>query len=199
MKYGKLFGIVLGLCCVAAGVLFILAGKKNGKEVVISPSSDAAPRTQTAADAASGAAYAVKICVHVCGAVMEPGVYALSADARVGDAIEAAGGFSPGADRNWLNLAEPLSDGVQIRVPTLEEGEALAASEAAALSALVNINTAGVEELMTLPGIGEARARAIIAYREANGDFEEITDIMRVSGIKDGAFKKIKDKIRTGG
>ena len=200
MKYSKLFSIVLGLCCAVAGVLFILAKRQDGGDIVITPSAGSQPQgTEAAAGAPAGVSNSAKIAVHVCGAVEEPGVYYLAPDARVADAIEAAGGFSADADRDWLNLAEPLTDGVQVRVPTVLEGEELASAEAASRAALIDINTAGAEELMTLPGIGESRALAIIAYRETNGPFAEITDIMRVSGIKEAAFEKIKDRIRTGG
>lgn len=200
MKYSKLFSIVLGLCCAVAGVLFILAKRQDGGDIVITPASNVQPQgSEASAGATAGADKTAKIAVHVCGAVEEPGVYYLAPDSRVADAIEAAGGFSADADRDWLNLAETLEDGVQVRVPTVQEGADLASAEAASLSALIDINTAGTEELMTLPGIGEARALAIIAYREANGPFAEITDIMQVSGIKEAAFEKIKDRIRTGG
>ena len=135
------------------------------------------------------------IYVHVCGAVNEPGVVKLPEGSRGQDALEAAGGFAPGAAVDVVNLAEPLTDGVKLYFPTLEEAEDWQESEQAKESGLVNINTADVAQLCTLPGIGEARAKAIIAYRETNGNFQDIEDIMKVSGIKDSAFGKIRDLI----
>lgn len=135
------------------------------------------------------------IYVHVCGAVNAPGVVMLPEGSRGQDALDAAGGFAPDASENFINLAELLADGMQLYFPTREEAESLQESEREEKSNLININTAGVELLCTLPGIGEARARAIVEYRESKGNFETIEDIMQVSGIKDNAFAKIKDLI----
>ncbi|MCD8052907.1 MAG: helix-hairpin-helix domain-containing protein [Lachnospiraceae bacterium] len=161
--------------------------------------------TETAGNApetAESAAQTEEVYVYVCGCVAAPGVYALPVSARVQDAVEAAGGFDEGADTEYWNLAEPVSDGEQIRIPTLSESESMeerAVSEAAAAeetaSGLVNLNTATREELMTLTGIGEAKADAILAYREENGAFASIEEIMNVSGIKEAGFEKIKDQI----
>ena len=136
--------------------------------------------------------------VHVCGAVQQEGVYELPAGSRYEQAIQAAGGFSELADRSALNLAAVVSDGEQIRVLTKEEAQVCRASAEEASDGRININTASREELMSLPGIGEARAEAIIAYREEHGAFQSIEDIMQVSGIKEGAFEKLKAKIKVG-
>lgn len=135
------------------------------------------------------------IYVHVCGAVNAPGVVLLPEGSRGQAALEAAGGFSQDAAEDAVNLAQPLTDGMQLYFPTREEADALRESGAEAESGLVNINTAGVELLCTLPGIGEARAKAIVAYREESGGFQTPEDIMQVSGIKDSAYEKIKDLI----
>lgn len=172
------------------------------------------------------AAAAIEIAVHVCGCVNNPGVYTLCTGARINDAVAAAGGFTPEADVNYLNLAGFLRDGVKVYVPSVDETKDLgqdgrisfdAAGEGAVSSSmtgadvvssgmigigadvddgLVNINTATRDELMTLPGVGESKADAIIKYREENGGFETISQIMNISGIKDGLFNKIKDKIK---
>lgn len=149
-----------------------------------------------------------QICVYVCGAVHNPGVVTLRADSRVEAALQAAGGFTQDADRDYVNLADWVKDGAQIYFPTEEETKALTAgvqsqAEIGAGSAIVfgeeydkvNINTAGQSELCTLPGIGEARALDIISYRERNGAFRTTEDIMKVSGIKNSVYEKIKDKI----
>lgn len=134
--------------------------------------------------------------VHVDGAVGAPGVYELPASSRVNDAVLAAGGLSAGADTSDLNLAAPLSDGEKVHVP-LEGETAAPASGGAATGASddggpVNINTAGVEELDELPGVGEATARAIVEDRERNGPFSAPEDLMRVSGIGEKKFAKLE-------
>lgn len=137
--------------------------------------------------------------VYVCGAVKTPGVYEFTEGTRIYEAINAAGGFEDGADQRVLNLAEPIRDGQQLYVPSVQEtAEAGYSPETKASSAgsgLININTASAAELTAINGIGEARAGDIISYREQNGAFSNIEDIMKVPGIKDGLFNRIKDKI----
>lgn len=158
--------------------------------------------------------------VHICGAVSAPGVYELPAGSRIIDAVEAGGGFLPEADEACCNLAEEIVDSCQIYIMTKTESCAdgqtekkagiqtspdsdmqttdrnVRSNSATALeNGLVNLNTADVAALMTLPGIGESRAKAIISYREQHGAFAQIEDIMKISGIKQAAFSKIKDKI----
>jgi len=141
------------------------------------------------------------IMVYVCGEVECSGVYELPAGSRLYQAIEAAGGMKDTAADTYLNQAEQLSDGQSVYVPTAEEAEAMgpavnAESQTAdSGSVKVNINTASKEELMTLNGIGEAKALSIIEYRDTNGVFRSIEDIMKIPGIKDGVFQKIKDQI----
>lgn len=156
-----------------------------------------------------------EIYVYICGAVNNAGVYRTGAGSRLFEVVELAGGFSSDADETCLNLAREAQDGEQIVILTKEETAALAEKgmynagsveqgstkntnvEKSAVQGggLVNINTASVSELTTVTGIGESRAQAIIAYREANGGFQTIEDIKKVDGIKDGLFAKIKDKI----
>ena len=157
-----------------------------------------------------------EIYVDVCGAVVQPGVYAMKSDSRVFQAIEAAGGFLPDAAGTSINQACALSDGQQIYVPTKEEAEkgmagqpsggaadpgtGGAVTEAAGTgetqdSGTVNLNTADSAALQTLPGIGEAKAQAILAYREEKGGFSGTEELMNVPGIKESTFSKIKDKI----
>ncbi len=146
--------------------------------------------------------------VHICGAVKNPGVYVMGEGSRIFQAIEMAGGFQEDADQDYLNQADLLSDGGRVYVPTRDEVEEAGGGKflsAGALngqqedtnkgSSLVNINTAGEELLCTLSGVGSSRAKSIIAYREQNGAFKKIEDIMNVEGIKDGLFQKIKDSI----
>ena len=125
-------------------------------------------------------------CVYICGAVENAGIYEFKEGARLYELIDAAGGLDEEADADAVNLAMEVKDGEQIRIPYI--GETLGIAE----EKLVDINKAGVEELCTIPGIGEARATAIIEYREASGGFKEIEELKNISGIKDATFNKIK-------
>lgn len=156
-----------------------------------------------------------RIYVHICGCVRNPGLYVFAAGTRAGEALESAGGFTKKADESAVNLAAVLQDGMQLYVPSVEDtvqngagsassgavGNAASAgagnvtSGSGKESAPVNINTAGAQELMTLSGIGESRAEAILSYREENGMFSSIEDIKNVSGIGEGIFERIKNMI----
>ncbi len=136
-----------------------------------------------------------ELCVYVCGAVNNPGVVFLPAGSRCNDALEAAGGFAEDAAMEAVNLAKALADGEKIYFPTREEYEVVKESEESSQSGLININEAGSEMLCTLPGIGAAKAKAIIDYREDNGAFAAIEDIMQVPGIKESAYSQICDLI----
>ena len=157
------------------------------------------------------------IYVFICGAVKSPGVYELDNGSRIVDAIIAAGGMYEDAAPYYLNQAAILNDGDKLYVPTKDEIEnKIVNSESADVSmvdmsypdvgygqppanadenGLININTAGLSELKSLPGIGDAKAKSIIEYRDSNGPYSSIEDIMKVQGIKSGMFDKIKDKI----
>lgn len=136
-----------------------------------------------------------KIVVHVCGEVVNPGVYELEENSRLHEAIELAGGMTPQADKDFLNLARQVVDGEQVCVPDRKQAEISRNQSAELKNSLVNINTASQKELTSISGIGDSRAQAIISYREANGRFNKIEDIKKVQGIKDSLFEKIKDKI----
>ena len=147
--------------------------------------------------------------IHICGAVKSPGVYALPAGSRLGEAVEAAGGLLPEACQDYCNLAQIVSDGMQYRIPTedeaLEGGISLAGLPETAQGdqsaydsqGLLDINLATAAELMELPGIGQTRADAIIAYRDDHGAFACKEDIMQVTGIKGATYEKIEDYITT--
>ena len=141
--------------------------------------------------------------VDVDGAVLNPGVYELAADARVNDAIQAAGGLTSEADAAAINRAALLTDGQKVYVPHVGEevettaGAATPASPGGASSDAgpVNINTASVDDLDTLPGVGPSTAQAIVDDRTQNGAFASIEDIMRVSGIGEKKYEKLKGLI----
>jgi competence protein ComEA len=148
---------------------------------------------------ASEASTDQNIFVQVSGAVVSPGVYELPGDSRVYAAIEAAGGLLQTADDSDINQAAILEDGQKIYVYSAEEMTKLqeaAIAEESANDGLVNINTADVQLLTTLPGIGENKAKQIVAYRDSNGAFSSIEDIKNVSGIGDGIFNQINSLIK---
>lgn len=140
------------------------------------------------------------VAVYVCGAVNAPAVYYLDKGALKMDALDAAGGFAEGAATAYVNLAEQVVAGEKIYFPYEEElaepflfTEENGKSEAA--DGKINLNTATISELMTLPGIGESKAAAIIQYREEHGGFKNPEDIKNITGIKDGVYNNIKDFI----
>lgn len=151
------------------------------------------------------------IYVHVCGQVKNPGVYEFTAGARILDGIKAAGGLTKKAAADAVNQAEFLEDGTQIYIPTekeisadqsetkqletRQENKSNLSGISEGASSKVNLNLATKEELMTLPGIGEAKANSIITYREEHGNFKSIEDIKNITGIKDGVFHSISDYI----
>lgn len=148
------------------------------------------------------------IYVHVCGAVVSPGVYALCAGARASDAVAAAGGMLPEAAVDYLNLAQYVSDGSKLVVPLLEEvgdcqyGYASEETQTqqtggsmSSETALLNINTATAEELTALPGIGSSKAERIVAYRNEHGAFASTEELLQVSGIGTATYEAMQDMI----
>lgn len=133
--------------------------------------------------------------VYICGEVVAPGVYEVASESRIYDVLLLAGGFTKDAAEEAVNLAEPVTDGMQVIIPTKEAEQQKKTEEVRSRSGMVNINTATAEELCSLPGVGESRAQDIITYRTKHGAFQTIEEIMQVSGIKEGLFEKIKDKI----
>ncbi|MCA9978213.1 MAG: helix-hairpin-helix domain-containing protein, partial [Anaerolineales bacterium] len=151
--------------------------------------------------------------VYVNGQVIAPNVYELPPDSRVGDAIEAAGGWADEANTAVVNLAQPLADGMQIYVPSeaevveilppvVSEPDSFTRSgdsiDVTNTGGLVNINTAGLEELDALPGIGPSTAQKILDFREEYGRFNTIEELMNVSGIGEAKFGSVKELITVG-
>jgi competence protein ComEA len=177
-----IIGIIGGL--LGAAILMLFTSQPRGEAVTLLPPPT--PRS---------------ILVHVSGAVVNPDVYYLPPDSHIQEAIEAAGGFLPEAYTDTLNLASRLEDGEKILVPfRSQEGVALSQetsgnTENSQTEFPININTATLDELCLLPGIGEVKGQAIIDYREANGPFVVIEQIQNVPGIGPATFEKIKDLI----
>ena len=145
--------------------------------------------------------------VYICGAVNTPGVYTLPEGSRVCDLFVAANGLTEEAATDYWNQARLLVDGEMLYVPTVEEAEERQMgrlddssdlpdlADANNTNGKVNLNTASLEQLMEVPGIGESKARAIIDYRDTNGGFSTIEEVMNIEGIKEGVFSKMKEYI----
>lgn len=160
-----------------------------------------APASAVALDDGSGgqvAAEPAELYVHVLGEVSDPGLYILDADARLVDALAAAGGTLETADLKAVNLARPLSDGEQVVVPAQGEQAAAGASGASAVGAdgRVDLNAATEADLETLPRIGPALAQRILEWREANGRFRAVEDLMAVPGIGEKLLAGLREKVR---
>ena len=159
--------------------------------------SGADPASEGESGTAEDEAAAALIYVHVCGCVKHPGLYTFRKGQRIDAAVRAAGGFSDDADERSVNLAQLLEDGSQIEILPEDQTTDRPSGEAAGGGGdgKVHLNHAGKDELMSLSGIGESRAEAIIAYRQAHGGFSSIEEIKKVDGIGEGIYQKIKELI----
>lgn len=206
--------IILGFCLlffIFAGVLFVRQQRESAvvtEEAFLMQEEEKSLALQKKEEQEKGQKQNTEIlpdgqeekecAVYISGAVKHAGLYRYIGTARVCDAVEYAGGFLKNADQASINLARTLEDGEQIHVLTKAQAKKQAAvSEKApgSQSAFVNINNATLEELMTLPGIGQAKAQLILDYRTEHGTFAAKEDLMKISGIKDGIYNKIKDLI----
>ena len=176
-------GILLGLFL--AALVWVVSRNPSGEAVTLRPVPTDKP-----------------IVVHITGAVPRPGLYALPQGARIQDGISAAGGFLAEADKTNINLAQVLEDGEKLDIPFIEGGSPVLTTPVPEVvtitTELININTASLAELDTLPGIGPTTAQKIIDYRTQNGPFINAEDIVNVSGIGPGTYERIKDLITVG-
>lgn len=201
--------LVAILFCVFAASGFAAASLGTGGGELIERSeqgrqSDSGSAESAAASfdsASSSEAKTEELYVDIDGAVASPGVYRLADGSRIADAIDAAGGLSEGADVSSLNRAQKLVDGQKVHVPIAGETPASPDADSGSgassgqTSALVNINTASVEELQSLSGVGPSTAQAIVDDRTQNGAFSSIEDLMRVSGIGEKKFEKLRSQV----
>jgi competence protein ComEA len=172
-------GLLLGL--LAAGLIELVRARPRGTPIELLPLPTQAP-----------------LRVYVSGAVLRPGIYSLAPGSIVQDAIDLAGGPLPEALLENHNLAAPVWEGQQIHIGTLSEDTPIPAPLATALqtpSKKININTADALELDSLPGIGPSLAAKIIEYRQKNGPFNSVEDLLLVSGIGPAKLSQIKDLI----
>ncbi len=192
--------------CSGVGEEFILTDTEEKQEVIITgqeqetatPETVQAGTTQESMTQDAGQTEETgTVFVFVCGQVAVPGVYELPAGSRIYDAIMQAGGCMETADICAVNQAGYLEDGMQIYIPAIGETYKEAASEeqASRTDGRISINHADKNELMTLPGIGESKADAILEYRQSHGAFSSIEELMNIPGIKEGIFNNIQDYI----
>ena len=190
---------------VIGGVLLLLVGVGGllpKKEEAVEESEAVVEMTVLAEKTEVSTTQETVIFVDIKGAVKNPGVYQMKVGDRVKDALDAAGGLTAEADSQKVNLAQRVEDQMVIVVPKVgEEGAAAipagATSKEAAKEGKVNINTATVEELKTLKGVGEKKAEAIIEYRKKNGSFKTKEDLMKVRGIGKKLFDSFQERIVT--
>jgi len=190
---GEVFGLL------SAGIILLPSQPPRGNAIVLLP-----PPTP------------IPIQVHVSGEVNHPGVYSLSPESRVQDAIQAAGGITSQANSSGLNIAALLEDGLRVQVPAQTPTETPApitgiktkeqqnssqpiSPPVQSSTTLININTASQDELENLSGVGPVTAQKIIAFREENGSFSSIEEIQKVSGVGPATFEKIRDFITVSG
>ncbi len=218
---GRVKALLAALCMAVAGICYSCSrmdkeepDRQSGTRIVIGETSREMEESMESETLKESAAEETQepeemVYVHVCGQVVSPGVYQLLKGSRVYEAIALAGGCTEQGALDCLNMAQEVADGMKIQVPDQEMARRILEEQPAgtgqnqlsglgqgqSAQTLVNINTASKEQLMTLSGIGESRAEDIIQYREEYGGFQKIEDIMKVSGIKEAAFQKIKDSI----
>lgn len=213
MKKKQVYVIVLVLGLLVSGVCYSCSYSKEDQETVIhslttddsesqTPLLEEVSEEEPVASNSSEDSQETMIYVHLCGAIMESKVYQVNEGTRLVELIELAGGLSSEAAGDYINQASVVEDGQRIYIPTkkeIEENEEFALfqeeNSPTKSTGLVNLNKADAEELMSLPGIGQAKASSIIEYRNKNGKFTIIEDLMKVSGIKEGLYSQLADRI----
>jgi competence protein ComEA len=198
-----LLGLLLAIIIISGGLIYYAFSEKKADVAFKLQEGPAVPVAAPVAQEQTK-----KMVVYVTGAVKNPGVYTLEDGMRVKDAIDLAGGILPEADLLRLNLAKKLHDEDKLYVPKIGEVSSEQPGQESLIVAdgtggiisysdgKININTASLSELDTLPGIGPTTAQKIIDYRTQNGPFKSIEDIKNVSGIGEKKFEQIKDKIK---
>lgn len=207
---GAVVVLLLVVLAVSVGVsAFATRGGAGDDLVTVEPGTGAGPSAGPGAAPPGGASV---VFVHVHGQVASPGLFELPEGSRVVDVVAAAGGFTAEADQAAVNLARPLVDGEQLRVPAVGEvvdgspadggpgggavGGGGGAASGAAVDGVVDLNLADDATLQTLPGVGPATAAAILAWRDENGRFRSVDDLLGVPGIGPKTLEKLRDRVR---
>ncbi|MBN2086617.1 MAG: ComEA family DNA-binding protein [Anaerolineales bacterium] len=179
MKTWQSFLMGLGAGLISAALILVGNGRMEGKPILLSTPLDP-PGVR----------------VSVRGAVVAPGIYTLPPGSILQDALQAAGGALPRADTSRLNLAAPLSDGQDVRVPLITPTPLPGTPQPTPPGGgKINLNTATLAELESLPGIGPVLAQRIIDYRETNGPFQSVDDLLNVEGVGQSLLNKIRDLV----
>lgn len=182
--------IIAVICVVLTGIIYL--NRSNNEQAWLDSLSASPPLTEPEVAANK---LNESFMVHITGEVKSPGVYEVTEGSRVNDVVKMAGGVTENADLDVINLAAYVKDAEKIVIPAVKEnaeGEIIPAQSG---SALVNINTASLEELKTLPGVGDVIARNIISYREKNGGFKNTEEIKNVPRIGEGTYLQLCDLI----
>lgn len=210
---GIIIGVILFILLTGGGYILFQGGFDNNLELQNSEDSNELDEwNKTEQESNQNAAendldsrdsnHIEEVEVYICGAVKNAGVYTLEEGMRLHDLLDLCGGALEDADLEAVNLARVVADGEKVYILNKKEAKKLNQNQETDKAAMtsktdnrININTALKEALMTLPGIGEAKAESIINYRESIKPFEDISDIMKIEGIKEGIYNKLKDKI----
>jgi competence protein ComEA len=182
---------VIGMVAVAVAALFLQ--RPAGPPIVVQP--PASPTPVVAARSRPAPSPTAAILVHVGGEVARPGLYQLPFGSRVNDAVTVAGGPSEGGDVQRLNLAARLADGQQVRVPARTERRATAEPGDPTTPARVNINTASLADLDSLPGVGPVTAQRIVAHRTREGPFLSIEQLLEAKLVNAATFERIRELV----
>ena len=179
---------------VIGALLLGLAGCDSAGTVMTAreESTDSQPQVKDSESGEQDASTEENIYVYVCGSVVSPGVYRVSHEDRICDAIRLAGGVTADGRGEALEQAQHMTDGQTIYVPGKDESEPERQEDGR-----LDLNSATKEELMTLPGIGSSKADKIMEYRESHGGFKAVEELMEIPGIKEGIYQKLKDQVRT--
>ncbi|MEG0293799.1 helix-hairpin-helix domain-containing protein [Enterococcus sp.] len=196
----KGFLIIGGSTIILILVLFLVFGKSPEEELLWEVVDSSSTHEL---EGSTSVVEGMTILVDIKGEIKKPGVYELSSDSRLNELILLAGGFTLEAEERQLNLAEKLSDQQMIYVPnkdevnfSVEQIQSNDEKQTPSSTSLININTADLNELQQLTGIGPSKAQAIISYREENGLFQRLEDLLQVTGFGEKTFEKLKNMIK---
>lgn len=193
-KVGRIltFAVFIG----AATVFLLLRSGKETSDVYLLQEDGAVTEANTFSSPEENEETASSLFVYVTGAVNKEGVYAVDSSSRIFEVIRLAGGLSIDADTERINQAEYVRDGMHLHIPHIGEDSGITDFETVASGGLVDINSAGMEDLLSLKGIGQAKAEAIIEYRKKNGSFRSVEELLNVPGIGQTILNDIREKIR---